>query len=95
VQPIAGTTIALPVASLADVEHSKRTADRPKDRAYFQHHQPPTQSDQRDQLDGLRSASFSQDPKPDRDAHAPGPGSTKGYSQRHGVQRDERDEPGR
>ncbi len=35
VQAIAGTTIALPIASLGDVEHSKRTADRAKDRAYF------------------------------------------------------------
>ncbi len=41
IQTVAGTTIALPVASLADVEHSKRTAGRPKDRAYFQHQQTP------------------------------------------------------
>lgn len=34
-QTIAGTTISVPVASLADVEHSKRTAGRPKDLRYF------------------------------------------------------------
>jgi hypothetical protein len=32
---IAGTSIVVPVASLHDVEHSKRTADRPKDRDYL------------------------------------------------------------
>ncbi len=32
---IAGTSIAVHVASLQDVEHSKRTADRPKDRDYL------------------------------------------------------------
>ena len=35
-QEVAATTIAVPVARLADVEHSKRLADRPKDRAYLQ-----------------------------------------------------------
>ncbi len=33
---VAATTIAVAVASLADVEHSKRIADRAKDRAYLQ-----------------------------------------------------------
>jgi len=33
---VAATTITVAVASLADVEHSKRTADRAKDRAYLQ-----------------------------------------------------------
>jgi hypothetical protein len=33
---VAATSIAVPVARLADVEHSKRIADRPKDRAYLQ-----------------------------------------------------------
>lgn len=33
---VASTTITVAVASLADVEHSKRTADRAKDRAYLQ-----------------------------------------------------------
>lgn len=33
---VASTTIAVPVASLEDVEHSKRVAARPKDRAYLQ-----------------------------------------------------------
>ncbi len=33
---VATTTITVAVASLADVEHSKRTADRAKDRAYLQ-----------------------------------------------------------
>ncbi|HEY5430694.1 MAG TPA: hypothetical protein VIK04_16375 [Solirubrobacteraceae bacterium] len=32
---IAGTSIVVHVASLHDVEHSKRTADRPKDRDYL------------------------------------------------------------
>ena len=32
---IAGTSIIVHVASLHDVEHSKRTADRPKDRDYL------------------------------------------------------------
>ena len=32
---VAATTITVAVASLADVEHSKRTADRAKDRAYL------------------------------------------------------------
>jgi hypothetical protein len=32
---VAATTITVPVARLADVEHSKRTADRPKDREYL------------------------------------------------------------
>lgn len=32
---IAGTNIVVPVASLHDVEQSKRTADRPKDRDYL------------------------------------------------------------
>lgn len=32
---IAGTSIVVSVASLHDVEHSKRTADRPKDRDYL------------------------------------------------------------
>lgn len=34
-QTVAGTTISVPVAALADVEHSKRTAGRPKDLHYF------------------------------------------------------------
>ncbi len=34
-QTVAGTTIVLPVATLADIEHSKRTAARPKDLRYF------------------------------------------------------------
>lgn len=29
---VAGTTVTVAVAARADVEHSKRTADRPKDR---------------------------------------------------------------
>ncbi len=33
---VAATTITVTVASLADVEHSKRTADRAKDRAYLE-----------------------------------------------------------
>lgn len=33
---VAQTQITVRVAALADVEHSKRTADRPKDRAYLQ-----------------------------------------------------------
>jgi hypothetical protein len=33
---VAATTITVAVASLADVEHSKRTADRAKDRVYLQ-----------------------------------------------------------
>jgi hypothetical protein len=33
---VAATTTTVAVASLADVEHSKRTADRAKDRAYLQ-----------------------------------------------------------
>lgn len=33
---VAATTIAVPVASLADVERSKRLAARPKDRVYLQ-----------------------------------------------------------
>jgi len=33
---VAATSISVPVARLADVEHSKRIADRPKDRAYLQ-----------------------------------------------------------
>jgi hypothetical protein len=33
---VAGTTITVAVAALADVEHSKRTADRPKDRDYLE-----------------------------------------------------------
>lgn len=33
---VAGTTITVPVAALADVEHSKRIADRPKDRDYLE-----------------------------------------------------------
>jgi hypothetical protein len=33
--PVAGTSVVVPVASLHDVEHSKRTADRPKDRDYL------------------------------------------------------------
>lgn len=32
----AGTSISVPVASLDDVHASKRAADRPKDRAYFE-----------------------------------------------------------
>lgn len=34
--PAAGTSIAVLIASLDDVHASKRTADRPKDRAYFE-----------------------------------------------------------
>jgi hypothetical protein len=33
---VAATTVTVSVASLTDVEHSKRTADRPKDRAYLE-----------------------------------------------------------
>jgi hypothetical protein len=33
---VAETTLTVLVASLADIEHSKRTADRPKDRAYLE-----------------------------------------------------------
>jgi hypothetical protein len=33
--PVAGTSIIVPVASLNDIEHSKRAADRPKDREYL------------------------------------------------------------
>lgn len=33
---VAGTTITVAVAALADVEHSKRIADRPKDRDYLE-----------------------------------------------------------
>jgi len=33
---VAATTVTVAIASLADVEHSKRTADRAKDRAYLQ-----------------------------------------------------------
>jgi hypothetical protein len=33
-QTVAGTTIALPIASLAGIEHSKRTATRPEDLRY-------------------------------------------------------------
>jgi len=33
---VAATTIEVAIASLSDVEHSKRTADRAKDRAYFE-----------------------------------------------------------
>jgi len=36
VQAVARTSIALPVASLADVEHSKRTVGREKDLDYFE-----------------------------------------------------------
>jgi hypothetical protein len=32
---VAETSIEVPVAALEDVEHSKRTADRPKDRTYL------------------------------------------------------------
>jgi hypothetical protein len=35
-RPAAGTTIVVDVASLEDVEHSKRTAGRPKDLAYLE-----------------------------------------------------------
>jgi hypothetical protein len=34
--PAAGTSVLVPVASLDDVHASKRAADRPKDRAYFE-----------------------------------------------------------
>ena len=33
---VGGTTITVAVAAPADVEHSKRTADRPKDRLYLE-----------------------------------------------------------
>jgi hypothetical protein len=33
---VAGTTVTVAVAALADVEHSKRIADRPKDRDYLE-----------------------------------------------------------
>jgi hypothetical protein len=33
--PVAGTSIAVLVASLDDIHASKRAANRPKDRAYF------------------------------------------------------------
>jgi hypothetical protein len=33
--PVNGTSILVPVASLHDVEHSKRISDRPKDREYL------------------------------------------------------------
>jgi hypothetical protein len=33
---VAGTTITVAVAALEDVEHSKRVADRPKDREYLE-----------------------------------------------------------
>ncbi|MGI8412385.1 MAG: hypothetical protein ACR2LV_05535 [Solirubrobacteraceae bacterium] len=75
IQAVAGTTIALPIASLADVEHSKRTADRPKDRAYFQRQQTPAAhnepAESLDQLGTIRRASFPHDPQSD----PPGPGS--------------------
>ena len=32
---VAGTSVAVLVAALADIHKSKRAADRPKDRAYF------------------------------------------------------------
>jgi len=35
VQRVAGTTISVPVAALAGVEHYKRTAGRPKGLRYF------------------------------------------------------------
>lgn len=39
--PAAGTSIAVRVASLEDVHASKRAADRPKDRAYFEASEQP------------------------------------------------------
>jgi hypothetical protein len=39
-QPAAGTSIIVSVAALEDVHESKRQADRPKDREYFQQTEP-------------------------------------------------------
>jgi hypothetical protein len=41
--PAAGTSISVLVASLDDVHASKRTANRPKDQAYFAASEAPSQ----------------------------------------------------
>ncbi len=66
-QTIAGTTISAPVAALADVEHSKRTAGRSKDLSYFDSYpSEQTAGDEVDELRRIRSACYPQDPQASR-----------------------------
>ncbi len=67
VTKVAGTSVALPVASLADVEHSKRTVDRQKDRDYFEAFgaaTAPRTSAELEEVQRLRGACYPQTPRP-------------------------------